>query len=95
MDVQVYRGNKENHTTLFFLNLNLWFSRVSVNIHDVVSTPRILKSRNFVCFQTDENRLVLFSSCNDQYDMVLKQTLNVTQIRNFVFNCVITKYTEP
>lgn len=75
IDVWVCRGKKENYATP--VNLNLGFSRASVHIHDVVSIPRILKSRSFDCFQTGENSFVLFSSCNDQYDTVLKQTLNM------------------
>jgi hypothetical protein len=71
----VYRGNKDNHATS--VNLNLGCSRVSVNIHDVVSMTRILKSGSFDCFQTDENRFVLFSSRNDQNDTVLIQILNM------------------
>ena len=75
IDVWVCRGNKENHAKP--VNLNLGCNRVSVHINDVVSLSRILKSGSFDCFQTDENRFVLFSSCNDQYDTVLKQILNI------------------
>jgi hypothetical protein len=75
IDVWVCTGKKENYATS--VNLNSGFGRVSVYIHDVVSTPRILKSGSFDCFQTGGNNFVLFSSCNDQYDTVLKQILTL------------------
>jgi hypothetical protein len=63
--IYMYRcGNKENHAMP--VNLSLGCNRVSVHIINVVSIPRILKAGSSDSFQTDENRLILFSSCNDQ-----------------------------